>query len=120
MRAEVDERCALGQRVTDKISCHAGKKYLAAMTGGHQACYPVNRRAEIIGITLVGATCVQAHAHGQTRDGRKVFLVNGALRVERGCKRIWRGMERGAKGVANGLEHATVVPLDCGAHEYIM
>jgi hypothetical protein len=62
---------------------------------------------------------MKAHPHfDRSRIPR--FMLQAALRVERGLQRIARRVERGAERIADDLEDVTVVRLDRFAQNRVM
>src|SRR5215212_1609269 len=82
------------------------------MTGREQPRHPVERRAEIVSVSLLGGPRVKRHPRPQgVYLPSPLFQEKGFL----GCKRRLKGIEGcgegGAESITYGLEDETTVPL---------
>ena len=82
------------------------------MPGREQPGDPIEWRTKVIAVAFLGGAGVQCRANADGADLAPGFLSKGALGVESGPQRGRGRRERGAEGVANGLEDVTTVCFD--------
>lgn len=83
------------------------------MPGGEQSRNPVNRRPEVVSISLLRCPSMQSHPHPDgCSDLTPLLSEKLALSQVRRLEGAGRARERRAESVAHGLEDVAVVLLD--------
>ena len=110
MAAQVAQSRPAGQRLADAV-CRGGREQrLSAMAGSHHALDPRQRQRRRIFVAVrLDCPGMQAHPHAHGADIAPAFLVQRALRAQRGSQRIAGLFERRAESVAQDLEHVAPV-----------
>src|SRR5579864_1829678 len=90
------------------------------MADGQKPSNTIHRRAEIIGVALLGAPRMDGDAHAEPTDRFEVFNDQITLRLEGSCYCFLRPVEGGAKRIAHGFEYETRMLLNSGTYQCIM
>ncbi len=82
------------------------------MTGRHDPADPVERRAEVVAVTVRRRALVDRHPHEQRSVGRPDLARQRQLRVDRRLDRVDGRGEHGVDAVAGALEHRAGTRFD--------
>ncbi len=111
--AQVAQRRSRRQHLPDAVRRSRREQRLTAVARGHHALHArqCQRRVILAAARLHGAG-VQPHPHAHRADVAPALLVQCALRVERGRKRVAGFLERSAEAVTLNLEHVAAMFAD--------
>src|SRR6185295_5144600 len=117
--AEVSEPCTLWEVLLNSSSRGRGHQDLPAVRCIAQARDPVQGRAEVVALPLLG----EPHVHGYTRSNPEVapaLVPQRPLATDGRFDRYQWIRERHAERVSNRLEHRTAGALEDASQQHVM
>ena len=82
------------------------------MAGAHQPCRPIQGRAVVVAVPLLGRAGVQRHPHPDGADLAPRLGLEPALGIQRRRDRVRGASEHGVEGVAHRLDDVAAVLAD--------
>ena len=118
--AEITQRDLIRQTQADAVDHRLRQQHLAAVCCAHDACAAVDRRAEIVVVTVLDQADMQAAAHLQQHAFGGGRIGEGPQQRQRGVERVHRLLEGGEHAVAEHLHDDAAMGSDRGARQCVM
>jgi len=109
---QVKQAHALRQQRPHRLLHSAGENHLLSVPGGQQPSDPIDVRAEVVVVPLLGRSQVESHSDTDRLQLPPGFISQPALGLDRRLQGRRRRRERRAERVADGLEHPSPSFLD--------
>jgi hypothetical protein len=120
MLAKVTKAYPRWQLITHHLVGGKGEQHLPSVSSGEQPRYPVDRRAEVITVSLLCRACVQSHPHPK-RTGLLPSLGQERALGLQGClKRIRGSRKASAEGITDRLEDVATTLLYGASQDLIV
>ena len=118
---QIPQLCTHRQLVPHQLLGRQREERLPPVTRRQEPGDPVQGRAEVVPVPLLGAPCVQGHAHQQGSVLTPVFVYQQrSLGREGRLQGLGGGGECGAEGVSHRLEYVAPVGFDGAPQDLVV
>lgn len=120
MGAQIPKCYAFRQEMPHEFKGGMRQQRLAAVARCKEAGHSIDRRPEVVIVSMLHGTCMDRHMHLDGGLWRPGFSLKGYLGGQHSLYRLRRRGERRAKGIPNSLEDMAVGTGDGLTHDGIM